>query len=170
MKDMQHCNEHKWSFTYDDRKSPDFFEIKDMVNLPCNEENILPCYISGFIPDDTLNRTNIEEAMKRYISRFFNHNEDLEFVWRGIPSNEYLKKEYESLKDGKPPKVILLPQPLSMLIGQEAVEILVDRGFKYAEKVSGTDDYLYHFEDGHTEISNSSMDLLEHLSKPEQDI
>ena len=180
LKDLPNSDIPRWCFSYDDPESEDFYQIDDMINLHKNENGILPCYITGYIPEEILNRKSVETFMVSYINKFFGIDEKMEFYWEDVPSDDYLEKEYQkSIKEaeewtknrekGITPKIMLLPQPMSMFIGKEKVEELLKRGFTQAEQIEGTDEFLYHFEDGHTETSGGQIDLSDHFSDPEED-
>jgi len=179
-KDIPACNEPLWCFSYQDRDDEDFYQIEDMINLPKDEHGVYPSYITGYIPEEFITRANVEAYMADYIKRYKGFDEGFEFVWEGVPSDETLEKEYQETivemenwnKDrekGIETKIMLLPQPLAMFLGKDKVEELVARGMTHAEKVGEEDDFVYHFEDGHTELSGTEIDSSDHFSEPEKD-
>jgi hypothetical protein len=163
-KDLVNSTEPRWCFSYEDPESEGFFQILDMINLPKNDKGVYPSYISGYIPDRVVTRANIESYMTDYIKLYKGLKEDIEFSWVGVPTDEDIERTYRetiteieeftkhSEEEGGS-KVIILPQPLTMFLGGERVEELVNRGLVHAELVGNDEDLMYHFEDGHTELS-----------------
>lgn len=176
-KDLPNCGEYKWLFSYDDPESEDFYQIEDMINLPKDENGIYPCYITGFIPVQHLTRKIIEDWFLVYMEKFLDLKEETEFVWVGVPSDESLEKEYkeyikgieqhkQNVKEGKKYEMRFLPQALWLMIGKEKVKELVDRGLEYADMHEDTKTFIYHFKDGHTEISGTEIDEGDHFTPP----
>jgi hypothetical protein len=177
-KDLPLCNELKWGFSYEEPDCEDFYQIEDLINLPKNEDGVYPSYISCYIPVGVLDRSSIELSMKSYIKLFMGFDEDIEFTWEEVPTDEYLETEYKSTleeienwnkhkKDGEPTKVMLLPQPLAMFLGKEKVDELVARGLENAEILTDSQEFLLHFKDGTTELSGSQIDPEDHFSDAE---
>lgn len=157
-----------WGFTYDIPGSENFFEITDMINLPKNEEGIFPSLVIGYLPIERITKKDVEFFITEYAKNFFGVNDNIKINWVKTPTNEELEKEYKNFigeinyftsmrERGEKPKIIILPQPLSMIIGKNIVSYYTNKGMKHAEYLSESDEYLAHFEDGTTEIINKDI-------------
>jgi hypothetical protein len=178
-KDLPKCNDLMWEFSYSERGDDDFYEIIDM-DVPADEFGVRPRYITGFIPERSLSRDNVQKYFKSYLSDFMGFSEEVEYEWLDIPEDKYLRDELDGScrqheewakkrEDGETFKMVFLPQPLEMFLGKERVKELTDRGMIKAEMDPDTEKLVFHFEDGHTEIDGTEIDMSDHFSEPEKD-
>jgi len=160
-----------YSYSYDTPENPDKYEIKDMIDLPYDENFIYPRYITIYIPEEYITKDIVDKYMKLYIKRFFNVEVD-EIEWNMKHDKDYLQKEYdneienmkkweEMREKGEKLKIAMLPQVLSNFLGKELVDKWVLRGLVSAEAVEGcSDEYLLEFVDGHTELSSTTEEMI----------
>jgi hypothetical protein len=177
LKDLPNTQERLWSFSYSENEpgEKDFFQIEDMINLPKDERGVNPSYITGFDPAPVLNKNVISEWIKAYITKFLGYTEEMNVEWVEEPTLEHLKKElaedYENAleweknkKDGIKTKIVLLPQPLRYFMDDKEVDKLEERGLVHAEMIEDSNAFLFHFKDGHTELSGTQVNLEDHLN------
>lgn len=145
-----------WGFYYDDPDDPDKFEIEDMIDLPKNEHGLLPNLISACLPTEILTKKDLEGFILEYTKKFFGVKDEIEVFWVNTPTDETLEREYqdyinqckawdEAKKKGEKPKVLLLPQVLKGIIGEDTVNELLNRGMIHAE--IKTNEIVLYFKD-----------------------
>ena len=169
---LLNSNTYHYSYAYSSLDDPDKYEIKDMINLPFNDDFMSPCYITIYIPEEYITKDLVHRYMKLYIKRFFDIEID-EIEWKTDHDKEYLQKEYDEevkrmeewkkmSEKGEKMRIVMLPQVLSFMIGKELVDKWISRGLVSAEKIEDCEnEYLLEFVDGHTELSSTTEEMID---------
>lgn len=142
-----------YTYSYDSLDDPDFYEVE--FEAKRNKQGIKPCYIEIFYPDEKLTTNVVKAAVRQYCRDFldipFSNVYIMGKLKKGYARKTFKeeekrrKKSEEFIKSGGKYKIIMVPEFLKQLYGEEEINSY-GSGLKQGRLENGKT--ILEFEDG----------------------